>query len=394
MSWKCAKATVLFKQGDKTDKDNYRPISILPTVNKVIERAVHSQLYHYLEFNHLLTINQFGFRRGRSTALALSQFADEVLGKMDNGLINGIVFIDLKKAFDTLNHAIMLQKLKSLEIRSTNLAWFNSYLSSRIQSTVICLTPSTKRKINVGVPQGSILGPLLFSFHVNDLPSCLIHTTATLFANDTVINSSSKSASELQRLLNEDQRRLTQWFTDHKLTLNISKFKFMLIGGTKRLKSFNRMALNINSEKLDRVESFKYLGVVIHEILSWADHIDYVCNKAYKRMGILQRIKHLSPMATRELFVKTMILPIIDYGDVVWGDKHNQTLMQKIQGTQNTAAKVVLDRPKQSSATEALADLNWKTMSERRRIHRLIFTYKGMNGLLDWDFNFLSFEII
>ena len=137
---------------------------------------------------------------------------------MDNGLINGIVFIDLKKAFDTLNHTIMLQKLKSLGIRSTHLAWFNSYLSSRIQSTVIGQTSSTTRKINVGVPQGSILGPLLFSIYVNELPSCLIHTTATLFADDTVIYCSSKSASELQRLLNEDLRRLAQWFTDHKLT--------------------------------------------------------------------------------------------------------------------------------------------------------------------------------
>ena len=168
---------------------------------------MHSQLYHYLESNHLLAINQFGFRRGRSTALALSQFTDEVLGSMDNGLINGIVFIDLKKAFDTLNHTIMLQKLKSLEIRSTHLAWFNSYHSSRIQSTVIGQT-STTRKINVGVSQGSILGPLLFSIYVNELPSCLIHTTATLFADDTVIYCSSKSASELQRLLNEDLRDL------------------------------------------------------------------------------------------------------------------------------------------------------------------------------------------
>ena len=165
----------------------------------------------------------------------------------------------------------------------------------------------------------------------------------------------------------------------------------MLIGGTKKLTSSNQVVLNLNSEKLDRVESFQYLGVVIHETLSWADHIDHVCNKANKRIGILRRIKHLLPMATRKLFVKTMILPILDYGDVVWGDKHNQTLMQKIQVTQNTAAKVILDRPKQSSAAEALADLNWKTMSARRRIHRLIFTYKGVNGLLDWDFNFLSF---
>ena len=164
-SWKCAKVTALFKQGDKTDKDNYRPISILPTVSKVIERAVYSQLYDYLDSNNLLAVNQFGFRRARSTALALTQFTDEVLSNMDKGLVKGVVFIDLKKAFDTVDHVILLGKLKSLGISSNNREWFHSYLSSRYQKTVIGQASSTSRKVSVGVPQGSILGPLLFAIY-------------------------------------------------------------------------------------------------------------------------------------------------------------------------------------------------------------------------------------
>ena len=204
--------TALFKQGDRTGKDNYRPISILPTVSKVIERAVHSQLYDYLDSNNLLTVNQFGFRRARSTALALTQFTDEVLSNMDKGLVNGVVFIDLKKAFDTVDHVILLGKLKSFGISSNNLEWFHSYLSSRYQMTVIGQASSTSRKVSVGV--------------------------------------------------------------------------------------------------------------------------------------------------------KAMVLPILDYADVTWGDKSNTTLMNKIQLLQNKAAKLILNMPKHSSATEALDLLGWDTLEK------------------------------
>ena len=248
-SWKCAKVTSLFKQGDRTDKDNYRPISILPAVRKVIERAVHSQLYDYLSLNNLLAVNQFGFRRGRSTSLALTQFTDEVLSNMDNGLVNGVVFIDLKKAFDTVDHGIMLGKLKSIGVTSTHLAWLNSYLSSRCQKTVIGQASSSIRKVSVGVPQGSILGPLLFTIYINDLPTVLRNSTVTLFADDTALHCSSESAFGLQTILNEDLVILAEWLHEHKLTLNVSKSKFILIGGPKKLSYFSEVALSINDRR-------------------------------------------------------------------------------------------------------------------------------------------------
>ena len=217
-TWKCAKVTALFKQGNRTDKDNYRPISILPTVSKVIERAVHSQHYDFLDTNKLLSVNQFGFRRGRSIEFALAQFTDEVLENIDNGLVTGAVYIDLKKAFDTVDHTIMIKKLKTMGISSTNMAWFHSYLSSCCQKTVIGQAMSATRKVTVGVPQGSIVGPLLFSIYINDLPACLQNTTVTLFADDTALYCSSQSAHELQTLLNEDLNRLAQWLHQHAQT--------------------------------------------------------------------------------------------------------------------------------------------------------------------------------
>ena len=393
-SWKCAKVTALFKEGDKSDKDNYRPISVLPTVSKVIERAVHSQLYDYLDSNNLLAVNQFGFRRARSTALALTQFTDEVLSNMDKGLVNGVVFIDLKKAFDTVDHVILLGKLKSLGLRSKNLEWFHSYLSSRYQKTVIGQASSPARKVSVGVPQGSILGPLLFAIYINELPKVLRNTTVTLFADDTAIYCSSQSARDLQTMLNQDLDRLAQWLYEHKLTLNISKSKFMLIGGPRKLNTLEEFTLIIKEKELDRVNSFKYLGVIINENLSWTDHVDYIKTKVSQRLGVLQRIKHLLPRNTRELFVKAMVLPILDYADVTWGDKSNTTLMNKIQLLQNKAAKLILDMPKHSSATEALDLLGWDTLEKRRRSHRLFLVFKSLNGLIDWNFNFNHFKDI
>ena len=204
-TWKCAKVTALFKQGDKTDKDNYCPISILPTVSKVIERAVHSQLYGYLDSSNVLAVNQFRFRRARSTALALTQFADEVLSNMDKGLLNSVLFFDLKKAFDTVDQVILLGKLKSLGLSSNNLEWFHPYLSSRYQKTVIGQASSTSRNVSVGVPQGSILSPLLFAIYINDLPK------VTLLADDTALYCSSQAARDLHTVLNQDLDRLAQW---------------------------------------------------------------------------------------------------------------------------------------------------------------------------------------
>ena len=145
--WKCAKVTALFKQGDRTIMDNYRPISVLPTVSKVIEKAAHIQLYAFLESHHLLVTNQFGFRRGRSTPLALTQFTDEMLTNMDNGLLNRVIFLDLKKAFDTVDHTILIHKLKIMGVSGVSLAWFQSYLTSRFQRTVIGQATSCNRRV-------------------------------------------------------------------------------------------------------------------------------------------------------------------------------------------------------------------------------------------------------
>ena len=228
--WKCSKITALFKSGDRTNASNYRPISILPTLSKILEKAVHSQLYQYLVTNNLLTRKQFGFRKGLSTVSALTSFADEVLLNMEPGKLCGAVFLDLTKAFDTVDHGILLRKLSEIGLCENPLQCFRSYITDRKQPT--CCGNELS-----GVPQGSILGPLLFVIYINDLPSVPDACQASLYADDAVIYYYGSSSQELTDKLNQDLLAVAKWLNEHKLTLNLDKAKCMLIGSNRKLES-------------------------------------------------------------------------------------------------------------------------------------------------------------
>ena len=377
--WKSAKVTALFKDGDKSLKDNYRPISILPTISKIIERAAHVQLCSYVEENKLLPQSQFGFRQKRSTSTALIAFTDQILESMDKGSLTGAVFLDLPKAFDTVDHPLLINKLKSLGVTGKSLAWFHSYLSCRIQRTMCNNALSPPAKITTGVPQGSILGPLLFLVYINGIQSVLNHSKMTMFADDMAFYCHDNSSTNIQSKLNADLAAITSWLRDNKLTLNVIKSKFMIIGSRAKLNQFSDIALVANNDRLEKVTKFKYLGVTINQHLSWHDHIEQLQRQVAKRLGVLKRIKHLLPVYARKIYVTTMVIPILEYASIVWGDKNNKVLMDSIQVLQNKAAKLVLDRAPHSSSTEALKDLNWMNLSTRRQMQRCLFMHNLIN---------------
>ena len=387
--WKQGKVAALFKSGDRLDCNSYRPITILPTLSKILERAVHLQLYNYLEDNNILTSKQFGFRPKLSTVTALAHFSDSILQNLDQGKMTGAVFLDLSKAFDTVDHVILLDKHVSLGLDNQSLGWFKSYLKNRQMSTSVGSTLSELRHVPVGVPQGSILGPLLFIIYVNSLPTQLKHCNVAIYADDTVIYYSGFSATEITEALNADLRQLASWFSSNRLTLNAAKSKSMLFGSNRspKYRNIQDISIMIDTVRLERVVTFKYLGVTMHENMTWSDHIDKISKKVNQRIGAIRRVKHLLPLSARICLYNNLVVPLFDYADVIWGDKFNDTLMSQLQILQNRAAKLLLDRPKYSSASEALDILNMETLSSRRRQHRLVFLYKILNQLVNFNFN-------
>ena len=347
------------------------------------------QLYSYLRDNNLLSQKQFGFRLNSSTVTASAMFTDKTLSAMDKGQLTGAVFIDLTKAFDTVNHSILLSKLCSLGVLNDSPAynWFESYLSNRCQVTVCNGTKSCPETVQIGVPQGSILGPLLFTLYINDLPDYLEHCDVTLYADDTVLFISDKSLHNIKSYMNSDLEKLNNWLKLNHLTLSISKSKFMIIGSTQRLNKIDSISFKVDNIDLDEVSSFKYLGIVINNRLNWQDHVDQMFSKINKKLGLLKRIRYCLPLDARLMFFNSYVLPLFDYADIVWGDRGNSTLMLQLQSLHNKAAKIILDLPIGSSASEALNKLKWKTLARRRAEHRAIFIYKCLNNLFSHRFN-------
>ena len=243
-----------FKEDLKTDPNNYRPISDLSVVSKLIERVVFNQLYEYLNNNKLLTESQSGFRPMFSTETALLEATNEWLWNIDNNLLNGVIFLDLKKAFDTMDHAILLGKLKLYGVSSQSLNWFRSYLSDRKQLTFIDGVQSDFCNITCGIPQGSILGPLLFTIYINDLPSCNLFSKPRMYADDTTLTTSAEDPCVLEHKMNYDMNLIQSWLSANKLTLNVKKTKYMLIGSQFKLSQINSdFTVKVNNTPLERV---------------------------------------------------------------------------------------------------------------------------------------------
>ncbi|CAB4028024.1 Hypothetical predicted protein, partial [Paramuricea clavata] len=268
--WKIAKVSPVFKEGNKTDCGNYRPISVISVVAKLFEGLVYNQLRTFIADNSILVEQQSGFRSQHSTETALLGSTNEWLYNMDSGLINGVLFLDLKKAFDTVDHEILLKKLHLYGIKGTTYAWFESYIQNRKSICLMNGKKSHAREIRCGVPQGSNLGPILFLLYINDLPKCLETTKANLFADDTNLSCAGLDANEIETKLKRDLENVHSWLRCNKLTLNDSKTEFMIIGSRHHLTKFEdnpEISLAIRDNNIKRVTNKKSLGFIIDDQL-------------------------------------------------------------------------------------------------------------------------------
>ena len=266
-------------------------------------------------------------------------------------------------------------------VSSNGLEWFRSYLSNRRQQTSCGNELSEPLPVTLGVPQGSVLGPLLFLKYINELPGAASHCQVSLYADDTVLYCFSKDPHQLEKKLNEDLSNVAVWLKENKLTLNLGKSKSMLIGSNQKIAKISELSISIFNCNLENVESFKYLGIKLTSDFTWSDHVEYVIPKVNQRLGLLRRIKHLLPFQARLLFYNSVVLPIFDYADLVWGDKNNATIMNDLQIMQNKAAKIILDKLLYSSATDVLTALKWLKLGQRRHYHRCLYVFKCINRL-------------
>ena len=246
--------------------------------------------------------------------------------------MNGVVFLDIKKAFDSINHGILLNKMKKcFGISSIEQKWFESYLFNREQQCSINEQPSSKKTITCGVLQGSILGPLLFILYINDLPECLRSTTPCMYADDTQIFSSSYDANELVVKLNSDLARVRNWLIENKLQMHPSKSKLMFIGSSYNLKIKNtEQPVVVNNTPVSRTDTHKCLGVQIDEKLSWDSHIDMICKTTSAGIGAMRRIKPFVPVDTLEKVYKSLVQPYFEYCSPLW-DNCGKLLKDQLQ---------------------------------------------------------------
>ena len=326
---KLAIITPIYKKNDPNNFTNYRPISVLPLLSKIFEKAFANRMSKFLYKYKIITPHQFGFQRGKSTCNALTALTDCIYNKLNEKKHTVALFLDLCKAYDTVNHSILLDKLFKYGFRGVSLDWLRSYLKDRQHCVRIGNAVSSRATINISIPQGSILGCIMFSLYNNDLPAVSDILKPILFADDTALLHSDSNFNCLIQNFNVELIRVNNWLLKNRLTLNVDKTIAMIFTKRKHAVS-NLNKLCIADKDVEFESRTKYLGVTLDENLSFKDHISNLCVKVSKSIGIMYRISYyVQPCVIRNMY-NALIYPLLTYCILVWGgsaDIHLNSLL-------------------------------------------------------------------
>ena len=380
---KIAKIIPIFKKDDEGDSNNYRPISLLPAISKLFERIVHNQLFHYLTINRLLYDHQYGFREKYSTESATLEFIDTILQDLDNSKIPITIFLDLSKAFDTIDHNILLQKLGHYGISNNELKWFNSYITDRTQFVEIDNAISSSKHITTGVPQGSILGPLLFLIYINDLSFSSKIFKPIMYADDTNLVSTvctfNTNRESMAENINRELNYVTDWLAVNKLSLNASKTKMMLFHHhNRKLKPSEIPHVEINGQKIELVNEFKFLGLKIDSHLTWTPHINFVANKLSRINGILHKLKHFLPPDILLIIYTALFQSHLNYGITCWG--HAAPNTSRIARISKKAIRAITLSKYNSHTTPLFKAMNILKLEDTYKLSCLKFYHKNIHN--------------
>ena len=340
---KLAKVLPIYKKGDSHSLGNYRPISLLPAISKIFEKLIYNEIVYYFISNELFHSAQYGFRKNHSTELACVELTDRIIKSFEESKDSVGVFLDLSRAFDLIDHNIMIKKLHFYGFDENALALCKNYLTERTQYVVYNNEQSEVKPacISRGIPQGSLLGPLYFLIYINDFPNASNLFNFIMYADDTTLETNYKKCMELcnspnpgivdiNEVLNNNLNQIQLWLNINKLILNVDKTKFMVFHPHQRSRYIQMPTLEINGNAIDIVTEFNFLGINLDQHMTWKKHIHYLASKLNRVVGIINRLKFFIDKNTLKIIYHALFTPHINYGVSCWGYTQ-QSQISKVQ---------------------------------------------------------------
>ena len=381
---KTAKVTPLHKKESKLNFLNYRPISLLSVLSKIYEKLIYKRIYDYLNKYNFIYNKQFGFRSNFSTNHALISITEYIRKRLDSGYYVCGIFVDLEKAFDTVNHKILCEKLNHYGLRGNINKLIQSYLANRKQYVSLNGFDSETKNLNFGVPQGSSLGPLLFLIYINDFRLCLNETSSGHFADDTFIMYSNKKLKTIETVVNTELKQVTKWLKLNKLSLNSDKTKLIFFHSKQHMFNYDGISIKFDNKRLVPVDNIKYLGMYIDKYLSWDYHIQQLSKKLSRANGIISKLRHNAPIQTCLQLYYAIFYSHLIYGCNIWGLSTNENL-DKIEVLQKKCIRLMTFSDFNSHTNNLFIDLKLLKVRDVIKFQQLRLVYDFYNNVLPID---------